>query len=131
MLKLSRKNFSEETVKKVTWVRHMYSQWRIFHNEEQKESVIYCDLDDTETITEENLVYGMSHFITEIHKLNGEQYPAKTLYEIVMCVQFHLESIGFMWQLLNDARFTDLKYTLDNVMKEHCKNNVGGPAEEG
>ena len=86
---------------------------------------IMCDLDDHETITEENLVYAMSRFIREITKLNGEQYPAKTLYEIMMCVQFHLESIGFMWRLLADNRFTDLKFCLDNVMKERASANIG------
>ena len=83
-------------------------------------------MDDTETITEENLVLGMSRFITEIRKINGEQFLSKTLYEIMMCVQFHLESIGFAWRLLHDTRFIDLKFTLDNIMKEHCRDNVGG-----
>ena len=80
--------------------------------------MIYCDLDDHETITQENIVYSLSRFIREITKVNGEQFPAKTLYEIMMCVQFHLESIGFMWRLLSDKNFTDLKFCLDNVMKE-------------
>ena len=78
MLKLSCKNFSEETIKKVTWVQRMYSQWRIYCNAQQSDALIMCDLDDTETITEDNLVYGMSHFITEVRKINGEQFPAKT-----------------------------------------------------
>ena len=42
-------------------------------------------------------MYAMSHFVTEVRKMNGEQFPAKTLYEIVMCTQFHLESVGFAW----------------------------------
>ena len=29
MTKLARKNFSDDTLKKVKWVRHMFSQWRI------------------------------------------------------------------------------------------------------
>ena len=113
-------------MKKITWVRRMYSQWREYRNGLDNGEMILCDLDDTETITEENLVFGMSCFVTEVRKVNGEQFPAKSLYEIVMCAQFHLESVGFQWKLLNDMRFVDLKFTLDNVMKERCKDNVGG-----
>ena len=130
MRKLSRKNFSEETLKKVTWVHHMYSQWRIYRNGHGNEEFIYCDLDDPETITEENLVFGVSQFIREIRKVNGDQFPTRTLYKICMCVQFHLESVGYMWQLLSDARFVDLKFTLDNTMKERCGQNIGGPMKK-
>ena len=130
MKKLARKNFSEETIRKVTWVRRMYSQWRIERNERSFDEQILCDLDDHETITEDNLVFGMCRFVREITKVNGEQFPGKTLYEMVMCVQFHLESIGFMWRLLNQDKFVDLKFTLDNVMKERCSMNVGGPVRK-
>ena len=102
MRRLSRKNFSEETMKKVAWVHHMYSQWRIYCNSLDNGEYIYCNLDGHETITQENIVFSMSRFVREVTKLNGEQFPAKTLYEILMCVQFHLESIRFNWQLLNE-----------------------------
>ena len=54
MTKLARKNFSDDTLKKVKWVRHMFSQWRIDRNNNGNEEFIYCDLDDHETITEQN-----------------------------------------------------------------------------
>ena len=47
-----------------------------------------------------------------------------------MCLQFHLESIGYMWRLLSSNIFVDLKYTLDNVMKERASDNVGGPVKK-
>ena len=75
-------------------------------------------------------MFGVSRFIREIHKVNGDQFPAKTLYEICMCVQFHLESVGYMWRLLADARFVDLKFTLDNTMKERCSQNIGGTVKK-
>ena len=126
MQKLARKKFSEETLKKVTWVRRMFSEWRLHRNDQDLGEFIYCDLDDPETITEENLVFALSRFIREVKKVNGEQFPAKTLYEICMCVQFHLETIGFMWKLLSDLMFVDLKFTLDNTMKERASANIGG-----
>ena len=75
-------------------------------------------------------MFGMCRLIREITKVNGEQFPAKTLYEMVMCVQFHLDSVGFMWRLLNHEKFVDFKFTLDNVMKERCSMNVGGPVRK-
>ena len=75
-------------------------------------------------------MFGMCRFIREVCKMNSEQFPTKTLYKIVMCVQFHLESISFMWKLLSQDQFVNLKFTLDNVMKERCNMNVGGPTRK-
>ena len=51
-------------------------------------------------------------------KVKWGTISCQTLYEIVMCVQFHLESVGYMWKLLGYEAFVNLKFTLDNVMKE-------------
>ena len=67
----------------------------------------------------------MKHFITEIRKLDGSDFPAKTLYQIVVCLQFHLEGMGFTWKLLDDKVFTEVRFTLDNVMKEHVSCGIG------
>ena len=49
----------------------------------------------------------------------------KTLYDILVCVEFHLESIGFPWKLINDNIFKDVKYTLDNMMKLCTSQGIG------
>ena len=49
----------------------------------------------------------------------------KTLYQIVICLQFHLEGMGFTWKLLDDKQFTELCYTLDNIMKERVASGIG------
>ncbi len=68
------------------------------------------------------MCYGISHFVTEILKINSEEFPPKTLYEMVMCFQMHLESLGLFWKLLDDhdRSFITLKYTVDNLMKERA-----------
>ena len=66
MDKLARKNFSNDTMKKVTWVCRMFSQWRLDRNLHLPQEFIFCDLDDHETITEENLVFAMCRFIREV-----------------------------------------------------------------
>ena len=42
------------------------------------------------------------------------------MYDIVICLQFWLESNGVNWRLISDGDFKDLKFTLDNLMKEHA-----------
>ena len=63
--------------------------------------------------------------------MDGNDFPAKTLYEIIICVQFHLETIGFGWKLLGSEVFKDLKFTLDNVMKLHTSQGVGKKVKQG
>ena len=58
-------------------------------------------------------------------KVDGSDFPGKTLYDIIVCVQFHLECMGFAFKLINDERFHDLKYTLDNTMKLCVTTGVG------
>ena len=43
----------------------------------------------------------------------------------MICIQFHLESIGLFWKLLNDQMLSDVKYTLDNIMKLRTSQGVG------
>ena len=67
----------------------------------------------------------MCRFLTEVKKMDGTNFPGKTLYDIVVCVQFHLETLGFNWKLINKGMFHDLKFTLDNLMKERTARGIG------
>ena len=73
----------------------------------------------------ENFTFAIKRFITEIRKLDGSDFPAKTLYQIVICLQFHLEGNGFTWKLLDDKDFTEVRFTLDNIMKERVSAGIG------
>ena len=59
----------------------------------------------------------MRRFITEVQKLDGTDFPPKTLYQIMICVLFHLKTLGFTWKLLDHKCFKEIRFTLDNVMK--------------
>ena len=122
--KLSHKNFSPETMKKVKWAVTMYRDWRKYRHDHGFES-IECDLDCKETITLENLVFALVRFITEVKKVDGSNFPGKTLYDIMICIQFHLETLGFSWKLLNQEIFQEVRYTLDNVMKIRTSEGLG------
>ena len=122
---LSHKNFSPETMKKVSWATRMYKQWRNNRNEMPNLEAILCDLDDKSSITKPALVFALTCFLSKIKKIDGSEYPGKTLYDILICIQFHLETIGFGWKLINDGDFSDIKFTLDNLMKLRVSQGIG------
>ena len=47
------------------------------------------------------------------------------MYEILICVQFQLEKMGFAWKLLDHEVFKDVKFSLDNLMKLRTAQGVG------
>ena len=67
----------------------------------------------------------LCRFITEVNKVDGCDFLGKTLYEIILCIQFYLETLGYSWRLLGDEEFKELKYTLDNVMKARTAAGIG------
>ena len=68
----------------------------------------------------------MCKFIAEVMKVkDGSDYPGKTLYQICVSIQKHLKQAGVHWKLVQGDDFTDLRMTLDNLMKQRAVNNFG------
>ena len=86
---------------------------------------IPCDSEDRATITGSSLKFSLCHFIMEVKKVDGSDFPGKALYNILICIQFHLECLGFAFKLINDEVFYDLKYTLDNTTKMRAVSGIG------
>ena len=107
----------------------MYKEWRAHHHSLGLE-FIPCDLEDKATITASSLKFSLCRFIMEVKKIDGTDFPGKTLYDIVICVQFHLECLGLSFKLINDDAFCDLKYTLDNTMKIRVASGIGISVKE-
>ena len=122
---MSKKTFSGETNKKIRWVVKMYNEWRSYRNSQPNLDNIVMDFDDVSSITKESLVFVMCRFLTEVKKLDGSEFPGRTLYDILICVQFKLETMGFHSRLLNDKPLKDIRFTLDNVMKMRTAEGVG------
>ena len=57
-----------------------------------------------------------------MRKVNGEEFPGKTLYEILISLQMYLE---IHWKLLDDSEFVNVKFTLDNLMKKCTEDGIG------
>ena len=127
---LKHKKFAPETMKKVNWVVQMFKEWRSVRNKSAEYELITCDLDRKHTITVESIVFALTRFITEIKKIDGNDYPSKTLYEIIISFQFYLETLGFAWKLLSQEVFKEVKFTLDNIMKLHAEQGIGGHCKQ-
>ena len=112
-------------MKKITWVFNMFQDWRNYRNLLGNLSYIACDLNDITSITEESLKFALCRFLTEVKKLDGSDFPPKSLYDILMCIQFFLETKGFTWRLISDDEFHEVKFTLDNIMKDRTKQGIG------
>ena len=124
LVELSHKNFSDETMKQIRWVRKMYREW-CSQREGLGLAAIKCNLENKAMITVESLKYALCCFITEVKKLDGTEFPGKILYHIIVCMQFHRECHGFVFKLINDGAFQELKYTLDNTMKARTAQGIG------
>ena len=107
------------------WVLKMYNDWRSYRNSQPELENISCNLDDLTTVTKDNLMFAVCRFLTEVKKLDGSDFPGRTLYDILICVQFHLETLGIHWKLLNDESLKEIRFTLDNLMKQRTENGIG------
>ena len=111
-------------LKQVRWIRKMYREWWSYRNS-QGLAFMACDLEDKATITAKSLKFALCRFITEVKKIDGQDFPGKTLYHLVVCIQFHLECLGFAFKIINDPAFKDLKFMLDNTMKARVSQGIG------
>ncbi len=104
------------------WVTDLYGQWHEHRLEayDCPSHIVRSDLSNIPKLQKTDLAYSLQLFITEIKKLNGENYPPITLYQMIICLQMSLEYQKVYWRLLTkeDPDFVDLFYTVDNIMKQ-------------
>lgn len=122
---LSVKHFVENKDRKVKWCVNMYCQWCVQRNKVQGMEKILADIDVIVILTAPNLVFALSRFICEICKLDNTKFPLKTVYDIIIMIQFHLEKLGLHFKLLDGTEFVRLHQVVDNIMKEHSKQDLG------
>ena len=78
-------------------------------------------------MTIDEMQYSLCRFILEIKKENGEAYPNKTLYELILTLQEYLQSLdmGKEYKFRQSDDFAKLKHTLDGAMKDRAKQGIG------
>ena len=124
---LSGKKFSVNTARKISWAIELFRDWK---NERMKDpdhptEIMWCSLED-KTLNKAHLCRTLCSFVNEVRRKDGKEYPGKTLYDLVLCVQFYLEQKGIFWKLIDGEEFMRLKFTLDNLMKKRCAERLGG-----
>ena len=69
------------------------------------------------TMTATNMTYYLSRFVLEAQKKNGTEYPANTLYHIIVGIMHHLRCNNVHVDFFRDKGFVELRSTLDSEMK--------------
>ena len=67
-----------------------YQEWRqnkLSDITNYDENVFNANLDDIVNLTKEDLEYSLCIFIAEVTKVNGNDYPGKTLYQLTVSIQ--------------------------------------------
>ena len=126
--KLKEEAITYRTLAKVRWAVKAYSDWRknILSSTDTFDSRIYdLDLSRVDILEKDSFEFSMCKFIAEVKKVNGDEYPGKTLYHIVVSIQKHLLRAGKKWKLVESVDFARLCNVLDNLMKERAKDNIG------
>ncbi len=124
---MSKKRFSANTDRKVTWAANLYCDWRNkrLANPLCDLRIKGADIDCLSKLDKTNLSFALSNFVNEIKRHDGQDFPATTLYQITVCLQFHVAGTGLEWKLIDNPVFICFRNTLDNVMKAHSKAGVG------
>ena len=118
--------FPTKTKAVTAWGIGIYTEWAA-HRASKTSSV--SGVRDLETpllsMRSEALSYWLGKFVLEARKKNGDEYPPKTLYQIVCCFKRHFEANGIhSFNPLNpqEPAFGNFRRTLDAEMQRlHCK----------
>ncbi len=126
---LSVKSFAK-TDKKIMWAINMFKEWcmhclRVGPFDTTHGTLQWVNVEDPGNLLKPHLCTALCCFINKTRRQDGAEFLGKTLYEILMCIQFYLEKKGLFWKVVDDPEFVKLKFTLDNVMKKRCATRVG------
>ena len=84
---------SDSSRRKWAWVLKVFDQWMVERNKAVNEMsysgepLINENLDE---MSEEQLDFVLARFIAEVRKEDGQEYPGKTLYEMISSIQTFL-----------------------------------------
>ena len=113
---------------KMMWAVRAYQQWRssrITDSETFDINIFDSNLEDFSNVTKEKLEHSLCIFLAEVKKVNGDEYPGKTLYQLVVSIQRYLNERQLNWKLVEGPDFKNLRVVLDNLMKERVMQNIG------
>ena len=86
----------------------VYEDWR-----KNRETHYNTTIGPLHIMTATNMTYKLSRFVLEARKKNGTEYPANTLYHIIVGIMCHNVHVDFF----RDNVLVELRSTLDSEMK--------------
>ena len=129
MKELKENRLKKRTFAKVQWAVRAFKDWR---NTKLSDPTTYdyliyeSDIEKVEKLSIDSFQFCMCKFISEVTKQkDGSDYPGRTLYQMCVSIQKHLNHNGINWKLVEGHEFRQLRNVLDNVMKERAAQNIG------
>ena len=122
---------SDASRRKWAWFLKVFEEWKKQRNEAvlkqdySGEPVIQQDIDE---MSDEMLGFTLARFVAEVRKEDGQEYPGKTLYEILSSIQMYLRVQCKRNITLIDkkgCKFRNLNPVLNFVMKERARQGTG------
>ena len=131
-----RTNAVPDKTKAVTaWGIRIYTEWAAHRASKTSSDSEVRDLETPLlSMRSEELSYWLGKFVLEARKKNGDEYPPKTLYQIVCCFKRHFEANGIhSFNLLNpqEPAFGNFRHTLDAEMQSTASQRSGNPNQAG
>ena len=125
---LKTRTMKKRSETKMWWGVRAYKEWRMARlNDENKidYDILESDLSDVKLLCKDKFENALCIFIAEVKKVNGSDYPGKTLYQLAVSIQRFLVEGGLNWKLVDGPDFKNFRVVLDNIMKERAKDNIG------
>lgn len=118
--------FPETTLRKVKWVMKMFhewlGEWRVRLDGQNK---VFIPLNE---MCPKEIAYVLQYYFAEVRKVNGEQYPPRTLKEIAAAIQHYLNyTLGLAVSIFKDAEFLETRAALDAAMKKSASDGFVKP----
>ena len=107
--------YAQNSKRKVRWAVKTYSQWRLHAIDTQNfDPRLYAsDVHNMNAWDKASFTFSLCKFITEVIKVNREEYPLNILKELIYCIQMYLLSHCIFWFILDrsDIVFLDVFYS--------------------
>ena len=104
------------TRKKVKWALNLLKEWQ---NETINDETRLHMYQEIETAAAPNINNELMHFILEVRKKDKTRYPPKTLYDIIVMINYYLmKDVGRKMNIMKDIEFVDTRKALNAAMAE-------------
>ena len=122
---------SDASRRKWNWVLNIFEEWRETRNEavlkveNSGEPVLNHRIAE---MSDEDLDFFLARFVAEVRKEDGQEYPGKTIYEMICSLQCYLRFQRKGPLFLIDkkcCKFRNLNSALDFVLKERAGEGIG------